>query len=102
LHALTGQQYGHFSAGSNPAPVLTTAFQSNMPVTAGTPDAFTSSNSALAQQLNLLSDHVYYVTSFDPSTGLIQLGNPWGTAAAFTPAPMTVQQFEQLGLVITA
>ena len=85
--------------GGPGAKTLASALTAGLPVTASTKT--TIDNSALAKQLNVVGDHEYYVTGYDPQTGLITLGNPWGTSASVTPKPMTWDQFRQLYDAIT-
>ena len=74
--------------------VIGDALHTHTPIVAGTPTTF--SDPALAKRLNLISDHAYYITGYDPATGMVSLGNPWGTSPALTPKPISVKDFPGL------
>ena len=78
--------------------LLTTGTTHNYPMTAATllPNQVTPAVQTLAQHYNLLTDHVYYVTGYNASAGTVSLGNPWGVAPSFTPAPIPINDFHTL------
>jgi len=38
---------------------------------------------------------VYWLKHYDPTTGIVELGNPWGTNPLITPKPMTIAQLSE-------
>ena len=74
------------------------AQQHNIPAVVGTwdPNADNAPSNAtdILTQYHLVGGHAYYVTGYDPSTGLVHLGNPWGTTAADTPKPIPLTQLD--------
>jgi Calpain family cysteine protease len=90
LQALTGQGtawQGSRQGPSGMAAFLAGAVQNGQPAvlnTLVTPPAIPG--------VSLVPDHAYFLESYDPSTGMVQLGNPWGTD---NPPPMTVAQICQ-------
>ena len=94
FQALTGQQAQEVAANNLSSDDLANAVNSPNGATAAALFPASGPSADLAQHLNLIGDHNYYIKSYDSSTGMIQLGNPWGPG--YTPKPMTLDQFHQL------
>lgn len=53
----------------------------------------------ITHKLNIVGRHVYWLKHYDPTTGIVELGNPRGTNPLITPKPMTIAQLSELMVV---